>query len=138
MSYKFRHVCELRAVPSKPKNYEYAKSIEEDFECANSTVQPYIIRIHGFNIRLDHRVLFFSTLTMEQRDSLERSSSEILVPQSLLNGSGSGNGHTGGSEVPTGGQTTLTLQPNLPTSESSPVVDSVLQSDVSLLGGSYK
>lgn len=68
---------------------------------------------------------------MEQRDSIEHSSSENLAPQSILNGSG----YTGGSEVPTSGQTTLALQPTLPTIESSPVVDSVLQSDVGPLGG---
>lgn len=67
---------------------------------------------------------------MEQRDSLERSSSENLVPQSTLNGSG----NNGGNEVPTSGPTTFALQPSLPTTDSSPVVDSVLQSDVGLPG----
>ena len=72
---------------------------------------------------------------MEQRDSIEHSSSENLVAQSALNGSG----YAGGSEVPTSGQTTLALQPTLPTNESSPVVDSVLQSDVGNLdGGLYQ
>lgn len=72
---------------------------------------------------------------MEQRDSLEHSSSENLALQSTLNGSG----YNGGSEVPTSGQTTLAPQPTLPNNESSPVVDSVLQSDVGLLGWfSYK
>lgn len=66
---------------------------------------------------------------MEQRDSLERSSSENLAPQSTSNGSG----YNGGSEVPTSGQTPLGPQHTLPTNESSPVVDSVLQSDVGLL-----
>ena len=68
---------------------------------------------------------------MEQRDSLEHSSSENLAPQLTFNGSGS----NGGSDVPTSGQTTFALQPNLPTTESSPVVDSVLQSDVGFPGG---
>ena len=67
---------------------------------------------------------------MQQRDSLERSSSENLGPQSTLNGSA----YNVGSELPTSGQTTLALRPSLPTNESSPVVDSVLQSDVGLLG----
>lgn len=67
---------------------------------------------------------------MEQRDSYERSSSETPAPQSILNGSG----YNGGSEVPTRGQTTLAPQPILLTNESSPVVTSVLQSDVGLLG----
>lgn len=72
---------------------------------------------------------------MEQRDSLEHSSSENLALQSTLNGSG----YNGGIEVPTSGQTTLAPQPTLPNNESSPVVDSVLQSDVGLLGWfSYK
>ena len=66
---------------------------------------------------------------MEQRDSLERSSSENPAPQSTLNGSG----YDAGNEVPTGGQTTFAPQSTLPTNESSPVVDSVLQSDVGLL-----
>ena len=67
---------------------------------------------------------------MEQRDSLEHSSSENLAPQSTLNGSG----YDGASEVPTSGQTTLAPQSTFPTNDSSPVVDSVLQSDVGLLG----
>lgn len=67
---------------------------------------------------------------MEQRDSLERSSSENLaLPQSTLNGLG----YIAGNEVSTSGQTTLAPQSALPTNESSPVVDSVLQSDVGLL-----
>lgn len=66
---------------------------------------------------------------MEQRDSLERSSSENLAPQSTLNGSG----YNAGREVPTSGQTTLAPQSTFPMNESSPVVDSVLQSDVGLL-----
>lgn len=69
---------------------------------------------------------------MEQRDSLDRSSSENIAPQSTLNESG----YNGGSEVPTSGQTTLAPQSTLvPTNESSPVVDSVLQSDVGPLSG---
>ena len=67
---------------------------------------------------------------MEQRDSLEHSSSENLAPHSALNGSG----YNGGSELPANGQTTLAPQPALPMNESSPVVDSVLHSDVGLLG----
>lgn len=67
---------------------------------------------------------------MEQRDSFERSSSENIAPQSTQNGSG----YYAGSEVPTNGQTTLVAQSAFPTNESSPVVDSVLQSDVGLLG----
>lgn len=67
---------------------------------------------------------------MEQRDSLERSSSENLAPQSTLNGSG----YNGGVDVPAGGQKALAPQSTFPTNESSPVVDSVLQSDVGLLG----
>ena len=67
---------------------------------------------------------------MEHRESLERSSSENLAPRSTLNGSR----YNGGSEVPTSGQTTLAQQSTLPTNESSPVVDSVLQSDVGPLG----
>ena len=67
---------------------------------------------------------------MEPRESLEHSSSENLAPQSTLNGSR----YNGGSEVPISGPTTLAQQSTLPTNESSPVVDSVLQSDVGLLG----
>ena len=67
---------------------------------------------------------------MEQRESLEHSSSENLAAQSSLNGFV----HSGESEVPASGQTTLTPRPTLPTNESSPVVDSVLQSDVGILG----
>ena len=66
---------------------------------------------------------------MEQRDSLDRSSSENLAPQSTLNGTG----YNGASDVPTSGQTTLAPQSTIPANESSPVVDSVLQSDVGLL-----
>ena len=70
---------------------------------------------------------------MEQRDSLDRSSSENIDPQSTLIESG----YNGGIEVPTSGQTTLAPQSTLlSTNESSPVVDSVLQSDVGPLGGS--
>lgn len=71
---------------------------------------------------------------MEQRDSLERSSSENPAPQSTLNGSG----YNAESEVPTSVQATFAPQSTLPTSvnESSPVVDSVLQSDVNLLAQS--
>ena len=68
---------------------------------------------------------------MEQRDSLERSSSENLAPQSTMNGSP----YIGGTDVPTSGQIMLAPQSNTPTNESSPVVDSVLQSDVGLPGG---
>ena len=71
---------------------------------------------------------------MEQRESLERSSSENLAPQSSPNGFA----HNGESEVPASGQTTLTPRPTVPTNESSPVVDSVLQSDVGFLSGSHK
>lgn len=68
---------------------------------------------------------------MEQRDSLDRSSSENVDPQSTLNESG----YNDGSEVPISGQTTLAPQSTLlPVNESSPVVDSVLQSDVGPLG----
>ena len=63
---------------------------------------------------------------MEQRDSLERSSSENFAPQSIVNGSAS----NGGVEVPNSGQTTLVQPPNVSIDEASPVVDSVLQSDV--------
>ncbi len=66
---------------------------------------------------------------MEQRDSLDRSSSENLAPQSTLNGTG----YNGASEVPTSGQITLAPQSTILANESSPVVDSVLQSDVGLL-----
>ena len=65
---------------------------------------------------------------MEPRESLELSSSENLAPRSILNGSR----YNGGSEVPTSGPTALAQQSTLPTNESSPVVDSVLQSDVGL------
>ncbi|CAF9941966.1 MAG: hypothetical protein ALECFALPRED_009429 [Alectoria fallacina] len=65
---------------------------------------------------------------MEQRDSLERSSSENLAPQSTLNGSG----YNGGSEVPTSTQITLAPQVAFPTHDSSPVVNSVLQSDIGI------
>ena len=68
---------------------------------------------------------------MEQRDSLERSSSENLAPHSTMNGSS----FIGGGDVPTSGQTTFTPQPTIPINESSPVVDSVLQSDVGFPGG---
>ena len=68
---------------------------------------------------------------MEQRDSLERSSSENLALQSTLNGVG----YNGGGEASVSGQTTLAPHPTLPASESSPVVDSVLQSDVGFPGG---
>ena len=67
---------------------------------------------------------------MESRESLDHSSAENLAPQSTLNGSK----YTGGSEVLTSGPTTLAQQSTLPINESSPVVDSVLQSDVGLLG----
>lgn len=67
---------------------------------------------------------------MEQRDSLEHSSSENLAPQSTLNGSG----YDGASELPISGQTRLGPQSTFPTNDSFPVVDSVLQSDVGLLG----
>lgn len=65
---------------------------------------------------------------MDQRDSLEHSSSENLVPQSTLNGSG----YDGASEVPISGQTTLAPQSTFPTNDSSPVVGSVLQSDIGI------
>ena len=71
---------------------------------------------------------------MEQRESLERSSSENLAPQSSLNGLA----HNGESEIPASGQTILTPRSPPPTNESSPVVDSVLQSDVGFLSGSHK
>ena len=67
---------------------------------------------------------------MEPKELLEHSSSENLAPQSTLNGSR----YNGGSEVPNSGPTTLAQQSTLPTNEASPVVDSVLQSDVGLLG----
>ena len=67
---------------------------------------------------------------MEQRDSLERSSSENLAPQSTTNGSP----YIGGIDVPTSGQSTLAPQSTIPINESSPIVDSVLQSDVGLPG----
>ena len=68
---------------------------------------------------------------MEQRDSLERSSSENLAPHSTRNGSS----FIGGGDVPISGQTTIAQQPTVPINESSPVVDSVLRSDVGLPGG---
>ena len=71
---------------------------------------------------------------MEQRESLERSSSENLAPQFSPNGFA----HNGEGEVPATGQPTLMPRPTLPTNESSPVVDSVLQSDVGFLNGSHK
>lgn len=69
--------------------------------------------------------------TMEQRDSLERSSSENVDPQPNQVESD----YNGGGEVPSSGQTMLASQSTLfPTNESSPVVDGVLQSDVGPLG----
>ena len=69
---------------------------------------------------------------MEQRESLDRSSSENVDPQSTLIAST----YNDGSEVAISGQTTLAPQSTLlPANESSPVVDSVLQSDVGTLGG---
>lgn len=71
---------------------------------------------------------------MEQRDSLERSSSENVDPQPNPIESD----HNGRSEVPSSGQTMLAPQSTLlPTNESSPVVDSVLQSDVGPLGAFF-
>jgi len=64
---------------------------------------------------------------MEQRDSLDRSSSETPAPAAaILNGAP----FNGGSIGPASGQMPPSSYSLTPANESSPVVDSVLQSDV--------
>ena len=70
---------------------------------------------------------------MEQRDSLEHTSSENLVLHPALNGSA----HNAGKGPPISRQIAIAPQLNSPNHEDSPVVDSVLQSDVSLMGGYF-